>query len=406
MPNPKQLLMPPLSGLVSNGSNCYNFFGSSIGPFSSPSMLMPRIVFALLAVLLLLPGVAAVGQPTADAGTPLPFNPRQYVAYRTATPIAVDGMLTDSAWAAAPWTDVFVDIEGNRRPAPRYRTRAKMLWDETYFYFAAEMEEPHVWATLTERDAVIFHDNDFEIFIDPDGDTHGYYELEINALGTVWDLMLIKPYRDGGPAVDGWDVSGLLSGVYIDGTLNTPGDTDRRWTVEVAMPWRAFNEIARRETPPAAGTQWRVNFSRVQWQLDIEEERYVKRLDPETGKPFPEDNWVWSPQGAINMHMPERWGYVQFSDRVAGKSTEAFVEDPNERVRWALRQLYYRQQAYVREHHTYADDLKLLNAETITLDGRAFEPTLWVTASMYEITAPGFGGKTLHIRHDGKVWEE
>jgi hypothetical protein len=25
-----------------------------------------------------------------------------------------------------------------------------------------------------------------------------------------------------------------------------------------------------------------------------------------------EDNWVWSPQGLINMHVPEMWGRVRF----------------------------------------------------------------------------------------------
>ena len=63
-----------------------------------------------------------------------------------------------------------------------------MLWDDEYFYFAAELIEDQIWATLTERDSVIFYDNDFEIFIDPDGDSHQYYEFEINALNTVWDL--------------------------------------------------------------------------------------------------------------------------------------------------------------------------------------------------------------------------
>ena len=27
-----------------------------------------------------------------------------------------------------------------------------------------------------------------------------------------------------------------------------------------------------------------------------------------------EENWVWSPQGKIDMHMPEFWGYVVFVD--------------------------------------------------------------------------------------------
>ena len=70
-----------------------------------------------------------------------------------------------------------------------------MLWDDTYFYIGAELVEPHLWATLTQHDSVIFHDNDFEVFIDPNGDNHEYYEFEINALGTGWDLLLPRPYQ-------------------------------------------------------------------------------------------------------------------------------------------------------------------------------------------------------------------
>ena len=52
--------------------------------------------------------------------------------------------------------------------------------------------------TLTERDSIIFHDNDFEVFVDSDSDNHQYYEIEISALNTVWDLRLVTPYRFGG----------------------------------------------------------------------------------------------------------------------------------------------------------------------------------------------------------------
>jgi hypothetical protein len=34
-----------------------------------------------------------------------------------------------------------------------------MLWDDQFFYVAAELAEPHVWATLDIHDSVIFHDN-------------------------------------------------------------------------------------------------------------------------------------------------------------------------------------------------------------------------------------------------------
>ena len=334
----------------------------------------------------------------------MPFAPRQYVVYGAGAPLRIEGKLDEAAWQAAPWTELFVDIEGGAKPVA-HRTRAKMLWDQNYFYVAAELQEPDIWATLTERDAVIYQDNDFEVFIDPDGDTHAYYELEINALGTVWDLLLIKPYRDGGPALNWWDVRSLKSGVAIEGSLNRPGDQDARWIVELAIPWRVLGE-ARRGRPPRVGSQWRVNFSRVQWRLAVESGRYVKENDPATGKPYPEANWVWSPQGAINMHMPERWGYLQFSGLRAGEGIEAFAEAPNEKVKWALRQLYYRQREYLRKHRRYAADLQQLEAGDIRVEGLKFTPVMQATANLYEIAALGFDGKTLHIRHDGKVWEK
>jgi len=339
-----------------------------------------------------------------DPSVAVPFNPRTYVVQRTTEAPQVDGQLTETAWQEAAWTEPFVDIQGASQPAPRFRTRAKMLWDSTHFYVAAQLEEPDVWATLTERESIIYYDNNFEVFIDPDGDTHNYYELEVNALGTVWDLMLLKPYRDGGPALDAWDIRGLQVGIDIQGTLNDPGDTDDGWTVEIAMPWSILEEAAPGGNPPEAGEQWRLNFSRVEWQTVAEDGTYRKVTDPDTGEPLDEDNWVWSPQGAINMHMPERWGTIQFADAPAGEAAPAFRPDPNQPIRWALRRLYYRQRRFADEHGRYADRLSLLRAEDLTADSIAFAPRLRTTASLYEITAPGADSTVLHIQQDGRAW--
>jgi hypothetical protein len=334
----------------------------------------------------------------------LPFAPRHYVCYRAQSAPNVDGKLDEPVWRAAPWSDAFIDIEGDRRPRPPYRTRVKMLWDDEYFYVAADMEEPDVWATLTRRDSVIFHDNDFEVFIDPDGDSHAYYELEVNAFGTPWDLMLIKPYRDGGPAINGWDITGLQVGVDVRGTINRPGDRDDGWSVEIAMPWQILREAASDHRPPKPGDRWRVNFSRVNWQVDVADGRYTKRLAPGTTKTLPESNWVWSPQGAVNMHMPERWGHVQFSNIGAGSSTESFVEDPNERVKWALRRLYYRQRAFRDRNAHYSSSIAELKPDDIRVDGVDFRPVMHATPSLYEIIASGFDGAVVHINQDGRVW--
>ena len=233
--------------------------------------------------------------------------PLRYQCQRALSPPSVNGAIDDSVWKTADWTDDFVDIEGDAKPKPRFRTRAKMLWDDDYLYIAAEMEEPHVWATLTERDSIIFHDNDFEIFLDPDGDAKSYFELEINALNTVWDLWLKIPYRDGGQADNTWYIDGLRTAVQVNGTINDPSDIDMGWTVEIAIPWKALADKAGMPCPPRKGDVWRINFSRVEWHTTIENGQYVKVQNT------PEDNWVWSPQGVIDMHQPEMWGFLEFA---------------------------------------------------------------------------------------------
>ncbi len=324
-----------------------------------------------------------------------------YVCYHTFRPPNVDGRLDDAAWSAAPWTDWFQDIEGDLKPVPRFRTRVKMLWDDYNLYVAAELEEPHVWATLVTRDTVIFRDNDFEVFIDPDGDSHEYYEFEMNALNTVWDLLLKKPYRDGGPPVPRWNIDGLMTAVHVDGTLNDPRDIDKGWNVEIAFPWESLKEYAHRPSPPENGDQWRINFSRVEWQITTTGGKYHKT--PNT----PEDNWVWSPQGIIDMHWPERWGYLQFSTAPPG--TASFVPDPARGVRHVLYQIYYAERAYFNTHKQWAASLDDLDIQMQEQNGVG-KPSLAPADDGYEATAvltmPGNKLERWHIRQDSRIWKE
>ncbi|MFB9328047.1 carbohydrate-binding family 9-like protein [Paenibacillus aurantiacus] len=338
------------------------------------------------------------------SGVPVPYgayNPKRYTCRRASEALALDGRLDKPFWSAAAWTDDFVDIEGDLRPKPAKRTRAKMLWDDDYFYVGAELIEDQIWATLRERDSVIFYDNDFEIFIDPDGDSHQYYELEINALNTVWDLLLVKPYRDGGPAVNGWDIRGLRTAVHIDGVLGDPFADNRMWSVEIALPWSALRECAAEGRPPAAGEFWRVNFSRVEWQTEVRDGQYQKVVDPRTGKPYSEDNWVWSPMGLINMHYPELWGYVMFAD---DQGPDTFELPPDETIKWELRRLYYAARNFRAKHGTYPYDLQQIMGADETW---ALAPKLETTSGMFQITAPAADGVSIYcIRDDGKLWKE
>jgi len=213
----------------------------------------------------------------------------------------------------ASWSDDFCDITGASTLKPPYGTRVKLLWNDTYLYVAALIQEPHVWATIHKKDEVIFYDNDFEIFLDPNGNGRNYYEIEVNALGTIWDLMLTKSYDDGGLPLSNWDLKGLRTGIQIIGSLNDPARQDTAWIVEMALPIAELMAGKMPENKPADGIQWRLNFSRVEWKTEVVEGRYVKATDTASKNLLPEQNWVWSPMGEIAMHIPERWGWLEFS---------------------------------------------------------------------------------------------
>src|SRR5882757_1422617 len=121
----------------------------------------------------------------------MPELPR-YKCLRTTAVPNLDGTLTDPAWESAPWTSDFVDIRGGDSPAPRFRTRAKLMYDDDFLYVGGQLEEPHVWSTMTEMNTYLFEENNFELFLDPDGDGQNYYEIEINPLSTLWELTLPK----------------------------------------------------------------------------------------------------------------------------------------------------------------------------------------------------------------------
>lgn len=196
------------------------------------------------------------------------ISPQKYIVCKAEGSIKIDGLADDEAWKNVPFTNSFIDIEGVK--TPKFDTKVKMLWDEQYFYVYSTMQEPHIWGDLYQRDTVIFYNNDFEVFIDPSMDTYHYGEIEINALNTVWDLKLDKPYRVGGNADNSWNLNELVSAVKIYGTLNNPNDIDSCWNVEMAIPIDKLMKLKdSNEDHPKEGEQWKVNFSRVEWDFDV-----------------------------------------------------------------------------------------------------------------------------------------
>ncbi|NKI25726.1 carbohydrate-binding family 9-like protein [Arenibacter sp. 6A1] len=317
--------------------------------------------------------------------------PRSYVAFKATEPLVIDGKADEAAWKNSEWSQDYIDIEGKKEPT--YKTRMKMLWDNEYLYFMAKMEEPHVWATLKQRDTVIFYNNDFEIFIDPDGDTHNYYEYEMNAHNTLWDLFLTKPYRNNGKVIDSWDIQGVKSAVSIQGTLNDSSDLDEEWVVEIAIPWAVITEASNSSKVPE-NDFWRLNFSRVNWDFDLTDGRYSRKKD-ESGKFLPEYNWVWSPQGVINMHEPEHWGYVYFSSENPGGKAD-FTIPKDDHIKWYMYELYRGLLHGKKGAEKSVSKPKQILGSTIkpTLEKHSFGWNIWVKSPFTE--------NVLVIKEDGK----
>lgn len=277
--------------------------------------------------------------------------PKHYIVTKTTNDIIIDGKAVETSWKNAKFTDKFIDIEGIK--TPKFDTKVKMLWDDEFLYVYAELNEPHVWGNLKQRDTIIYYNNDFEVFVDPAGNGISYAEVEINALNTVWDLYLNKPYRIGGNAIFEWNLDDLKSAVQVYGTLNNPNDIDSLWTVEMAIPIKPLIGFKNRpKTAPKEGEQWRINFSRVQWDHDIIEGQYNRKK--ENDKYLREYNWVWSNQKVINMHEPEKWGFLQFTEQESSNGIE-FIEDKD---------IYIKQIAFALFRRTRYGDLKYLGKET------------------------------------------
>jgi hypothetical protein len=335
-----------------------------------------RVLFckiAICAIVLILPAIAQAQNPFKNFEN-LFTVPKGYTVNYVSEPVKIDGDINKAAWQKAKWSDDFVDIEGDLKPKPALQTNVKMLWDDSTLYIAAQIHDPNVWAYLIHHDDIVFRDNDFEVFIDPYNTTHRYFEMEFNAINTVFDLFLNKPYRNKGNPLSTWDVKGLRSVTKVQGTLNNPNDADKGWTVEMAIPLKTL--IVDYHPVPTDGSIWRINFSRVEWDTKVVDGKYIKLKDANS-RNLPEHNWVWSPQGVINMHYPERWGYIKFSKTGNDKPFELPYEELQKRYLWLV---YYNEQKWFKQHHIYEPSLsKFEISDKIIINGRTNTLTLEAT---------------------------
>ncbi len=143
-----------------------------------------------------------------------------------------------------------------------------------------EVEDTHVQATLTERDALLYTEEVVEVFLDPVGDLQCYFEIELNPLNAILDLVLRRA-RSGFKKDFSWRCEDLQTLVKMH---------SNGWNAELEIPFGSL--VADR---PSAGTAWRANFCRIDRPLAHERELSA-----------------WSPTFRPSFHTPERFGVLEF----------------------------------------------------------------------------------------------
>ena len=169
--------------------------------------------------------------------------------------------------------------------APKQGTEVRAAWNSNEWRLLFTAKDTLPWATMTVRDSPLYEEETVEVFFDPAGDLKGYFEIEVNPLGAVLDLVLRKN-RSGYKGDVAWHCGGLrtLVRVHLGG-----------WSTEMAIP---FDSVT--NSPPVAGTRWRANFSRID--------------RPSRDGSLPRELTAWSPPLRPNFHTPEKFGIIEFVD--------------------------------------------------------------------------------------------
>jgi hypothetical protein len=155
-----------------------------------------------------------------DCGTCPSTN--SYTILKTNSPPTIDGNLNEFSNANP------ITITNSAGNSATY----KMLWDENNLYISAQGNDNQLGALVTGRDETgIWNDDSIELFFDTLNNKGTYlnsddYKFFVNLLNTKYD------YNSG----VSWNTA-FSSAVTTTGTLNSAGDTDTGYTIEVKIPW-------------------------------------------------------------------------------------------------------------------------------------------------------------------------
>jgi hypothetical protein len=201
--------------------------------------------------------------------------PTMRCARRALSEVSADPLA--AFWRELPAHSLVIAQDG---APPKQNTTVKSAWDETEWRVLFEVADTHVSATFTERGAPLYEEEVVEVFADPSGDRECYFEIEVNPLNAVLEVVM-RRNRSGYAKDFAWRCEGLRTAVRR---------TKAGWCAELAIPFSSLVAEA-----PRLGAKWRTNFCRIDRPPGVERELTA-----------------WSPPLRGSFHTPERFGIVEF----------------------------------------------------------------------------------------------
>jgi hypothetical protein len=334
----------------------------------------------------------------------LPLSPEYYQPeeyYCESAPLApvVDGVLSSEEWDDFSWSSPFVSSVNEESVVDMFSTLFKVLYHNDTLYFAARLNENHIWAVHDDCISSRQEDNFLEIFIDSDSDEFDFLCIKVNAFGSV-----CGEYRtiESKEPLQYFSLKDTLirCGVYVNGTLNDPGDEDEYWTVELAIPINLSIGENKVLNPAAI---WKFNILRTRWQYVIVSGYYKQILDADTGEKYLGDQWIWSPIGSNSIHHPELWGECNFLALYPHKQQSVNPLHIRQ-IKWELRNVFYAQHLHFKKHGRYAHKLAGLKDVGFDLSALHFKPKVHVRRQHFNVIIEDkYSGKRWVINQVGQV---
>ena len=214
------------------------------------------------------------------------------MASYTDSELIIDGLLTESIWQKTQSVVLRENRSGISVTDTNYLTIAQIAYDQDNLYIAFTCNDPDIWGDFTERDQHLWTEEAVEVFIDTDTISNTYVEIEVSPNNILFDSFIVDPVDIDIAATKEFDLAGIKTAVTVDGSVNIADDPDKKWTVEIAIP---FNDLVDEDDTIIPGkTEWRINLYRIERTRGGESSSYA-----------------WSPTRA-RFHKPAAFGILNF----------------------------------------------------------------------------------------------